>query len=358
MAASTAIDRRLWVEDDVAARCHACAAQFSLFLRRHHCRRCGMAFCADCSPDTYPLASSHVFGQVTDERVCRRCCSALQEERGKQLGRSRSGEAAQPAAERQQRNRHWEKDVLGHPRSAATDPPAQQRAEAHADAERQRRAAKLERDRRAAARLEAERVRMEGEEPPRGGSSAGSYVESRDQDVDEVLAHLQELQDTPSEAEKPAAEQLALPAPSKSKQRRVEILEDGGLQVAFIADGPLGLSLGGKLDAARPTIMEIIPSTIAHTVRRATRYYPDRSTAGTLLDSHSHACCVLACNRSRSSSLGWFSGQSKASRSGTGMTRSTSVARWTPFVRRVALCACSFACQQKRNDGPRAKARS
>ena len=138
MAAATAIDRRLWVEDDVAARCHACAAQFSLFLRRHHCRRCGMAFCADCSPDTYPLASSHVFGQVTDERVCRRCCSALQEERGKQLGRSRSGEAAQPAAERQQRNRHWEKDVLGHPRSAATDPPAQQRAEAHADAERQR----------------------------------------------------------------------------------------------------------------------------------------------------------------------------------------------------------------------------
>lgn len=258
---ATAIDRRLWVEDEVASRCHACAAEFSLFVRRHHCRRCGMAFCGDCSPDTFPLASSNVYGQVVEERVCRRCWGMLQEERGKQLGRARSGqgrtaESAREAERETERNRHWEKDVLGHPRSTATDPPAAKRAAERAQADRERRLAKLERDRRAAARVDAERQRQT--EQPGGGSSAGSYVESRDHDVDEVLAHLQELQESNSVSSPPA---------DMARQRLVEKLNDGCVQVDFISEGPLGLSLGGKLDAARPHIMEIIPDTIAGTVR-------------------------------------------------------------------------------------------
>ena len=73
MAAATAIDRRLWVEDDVAARCHACAAQFSLFLRRHHCRRCGMAFCADCSPDVSWRPLPALLGHSEPTRHCKLC---------------------------------------------------------------------------------------------------------------------------------------------------------------------------------------------------------------------------------------------------------------------------------------------
>ena len=273
MAAATAIDRRLWVEDDVAVRCHGCAQEFgTIMCRRHHCRRCGMAFCAECSPDTYPLLSSHVYGQVLEERVCKKCCTALHNEKGKAHGSTRSGgaEPAPAGAERQGgQNRHWERDVLGQPRSAATDGPALERAEAAAAAERQRRAAKLERDRRAAARVEAERVRLDGRVPDGsgGGSSAGSYIEDRDEDVNDVISHLQELQADGAPEAAAQGQQLALAPPSKSQQRQVVRLDDGGVEVVFIAEGPLGISLGGKLDAARPSVIEIIPDTIADTVK-------------------------------------------------------------------------------------------
>mmetsp|Transcript_22017 Transcript_22017/g.62585 ORF Transcript_22017/g.62585 Transcript_22017/m.62585 type:complete len:279 (-) Transcript_22017:61-897(-) len=39
-----------WTPDDSAARCQLCKADFSLFLRRHHCRRCGRCVCDGCSP--------------------------------------------------------------------------------------------------------------------------------------------------------------------------------------------------------------------------------------------------------------------------------------------------------------------
>lgn len=41
--------RAHWVSDDSRADCTACARQFGLFLRRHHCRPCGGLFCHDCS---------------------------------------------------------------------------------------------------------------------------------------------------------------------------------------------------------------------------------------------------------------------------------------------------------------------
>ncbi|KAI5684641.1 FYVE zinc finger [Leishmania braziliensis] len=41
-------DRSLWVEDKYALRCRGCAEKFTVFRRRHHCRRCGQVFCYEC----------------------------------------------------------------------------------------------------------------------------------------------------------------------------------------------------------------------------------------------------------------------------------------------------------------------
>jgi hypothetical protein len=35
----------LWVSDEERESCQSCRAAFGLFLRRHHCRRCGDVFC-------------------------------------------------------------------------------------------------------------------------------------------------------------------------------------------------------------------------------------------------------------------------------------------------------------------------
>lgn len=38
-----------WVEDDSVGKCFNCHSEFSLMLRRHHCRLCGRVFCYYCS---------------------------------------------------------------------------------------------------------------------------------------------------------------------------------------------------------------------------------------------------------------------------------------------------------------------
>ncbi|VDC05148.1 unnamed protein product [Peniophora sp. CBMAI 1063] len=45
------LPRELWKPDRQAARCDAfaCRTRFTLFERRHHCRKCGGCFCANCS---------------------------------------------------------------------------------------------------------------------------------------------------------------------------------------------------------------------------------------------------------------------------------------------------------------------
>ncbi|KAG5501439.1 hypothetical protein JKF63_03252 [Porcisia hertigi] len=41
-------DRSLWVDDKYALRCRGCGMKFTVFRRRHHCRRCGQVFCYEC----------------------------------------------------------------------------------------------------------------------------------------------------------------------------------------------------------------------------------------------------------------------------------------------------------------------
>ncbi|KAJ2387348.1 hypothetical protein GGI23_006298, partial [Coemansia sp. RSA 2559] len=46
-----------WEPDDATAVCHQCSRRFTLFLRRHHCRRCGLVFCDTCSQRRILLAA-------------------------------------------------------------------------------------------------------------------------------------------------------------------------------------------------------------------------------------------------------------------------------------------------------------
>ena len=38
-----------WMPDRKCNNCYECNAQFTMFVRRHHCRVCGFIFCSDCS---------------------------------------------------------------------------------------------------------------------------------------------------------------------------------------------------------------------------------------------------------------------------------------------------------------------
>ncbi|XP_075975768.1 RUN and FYVE domain-containing protein 2-like isoform X1 [Anticarsia gemmatalis] len=57
-----------WTDDKDATACTACAKEFSIARRKHHCRRCGHIFCAACSDKTVALA-----GNTKPVRVCDAC---------------------------------------------------------------------------------------------------------------------------------------------------------------------------------------------------------------------------------------------------------------------------------------------
>ncbi|KAF8420531.1 FYVE zinc finger-domain-containing protein [Tirmania nivea] len=49
-----------WQPDYLVRNCPICGSPFTLFFRRHHCRKCGRVVCAQCSPNRLTLASSAV----------------------------------------------------------------------------------------------------------------------------------------------------------------------------------------------------------------------------------------------------------------------------------------------------------
>ncbi|XP_018569560.1 myotubularin-related protein 3 isoform X2 [Anoplophora glabripennis] len=72
--ASLADCQTLWVPDHAVSRCTGCGTEFWLGRRRHHCRKCGKIFCADCSENSTPLPSEQLYNPV---RVCTGCYSQL-----------------------------------------------------------------------------------------------------------------------------------------------------------------------------------------------------------------------------------------------------------------------------------------
>ncbi|XP_060533012.1 myotubularin-related protein 3 [Cylas formicarius] len=69
----------LWVPDHAVSRCTDCGTEFWLGRRRHHCRKCGRIFCADCSENSTPLPSEQLYNPV---RVCTSCYTELRETGG------------------------------------------------------------------------------------------------------------------------------------------------------------------------------------------------------------------------------------------------------------------------------------
>lgn len=70
----SAEDSPVWVPDSSAAKCMHCKrSQFSMLNRRHHCRKCGLVVCNDCSSKRWllPQQSSKPL------RVCLTCFEQL-----------------------------------------------------------------------------------------------------------------------------------------------------------------------------------------------------------------------------------------------------------------------------------------
>jgi hypothetical protein len=70
---STWKKRTAWQPDAEAAECPICAVEFSLTVRRHHCRACGRCVCADCSKGKMVVA-----GYEDPERACDDCREGAQ----------------------------------------------------------------------------------------------------------------------------------------------------------------------------------------------------------------------------------------------------------------------------------------
>eukprot|EP00808_Paulinella_micropora_P015371 g57235.t1 len=91
-----AIGRRRWVKDTDAKKCMACYCKFSLLLRKHHCRLCGLVFCHACS--------SHVIKLKTSGRTGRACNACFERAKNGQL-KIAGGYSVEPSLTREEDTR-------------------------------------------------------------------------------------------------------------------------------------------------------------------------------------------------------------------------------------------------------------
>ncbi len=64
--------KKLWISDDKVSVCMCCnETQFSMFNRRHHCRRCGRVVCQPCSQHETVIKNRR-------QRTCKDCYQQLQ----------------------------------------------------------------------------------------------------------------------------------------------------------------------------------------------------------------------------------------------------------------------------------------
>lgn len=63
---------RKWTEDSDVISCSLCQKEFSIIVRKHHCRNCGQIFCNECSSKMAPIASNK-----KPVRVCDSCYNEL-----------------------------------------------------------------------------------------------------------------------------------------------------------------------------------------------------------------------------------------------------------------------------------------
>ena len=63
-----------WVRDEAVQECTQCKRQFTIFLRKHHCRWCGRIYCDKCSSGRLALTPKH---PQQHHRVCDTCFTHL-----------------------------------------------------------------------------------------------------------------------------------------------------------------------------------------------------------------------------------------------------------------------------------------
>lgn len=84
-----AIPRRTpatWTPDDKVSQCFSCRTEFSMWVRKHHCRVCGRIFCHECSSQRvvvpsfirHFIASSYDGSDTKTKRVCGVCYNATE----------------------------------------------------------------------------------------------------------------------------------------------------------------------------------------------------------------------------------------------------------------------------------------
>lgn len=77
------VSRDFWMPDHSCRVCYECDIQFTIFNRRHHCRRCGRIFCGKCTVNSIPISSD--LHRNVDEgdriRVCTFCFMQWEQER-------------------------------------------------------------------------------------------------------------------------------------------------------------------------------------------------------------------------------------------------------------------------------------
>lgn len=81
------IDVPTWQPDEDTTECGLCHREFTIFFRRHHCRKCGRVLCGDCSsnlrnylPSTYvvcPPTQIFLESPHVPHRTCDQCAQEL-----------------------------------------------------------------------------------------------------------------------------------------------------------------------------------------------------------------------------------------------------------------------------------------
>ena len=64
----------IWVPDRRVTMCQNCTVEFTVLIRRHHCRACGQVVCSTCSANKAPLR----YLEFDSARVCDSCYDSLE----------------------------------------------------------------------------------------------------------------------------------------------------------------------------------------------------------------------------------------------------------------------------------------
>lgn len=65
---NTQKNARRWESDTDVTACNGCEKLFSLSIRKHHCRNCGLIYCGDCTS-----RNAHITSSKKPVRVCDKC---------------------------------------------------------------------------------------------------------------------------------------------------------------------------------------------------------------------------------------------------------------------------------------------